>query len=135
MNVYFLLSLLCILLGLTSCGKQPQKKDRFVRKWHEQEARLYDIPVPVGAIPFVEQNDSGGIDEQIISFSVSAQEKDIFDFYLEQMERIGWKCTAMVRAHESFLFFAKPNKWCSISLRPQKNDRQLKIIIFYGIKE
>jgi hypothetical protein len=112
-----------------SCKKKNQ--DRWQSK--HLEAKLYDVPVLMNAQLVQNINNTACVDESsIISYESSMNHEQISTFYQEEMERLGWWQTAAFKGSESLLNFEKPNKYCSISIRPLK--KLSRIIMFIGQK-
>jgi hypothetical protein len=98
----------------------------------ELEARHYDIPILLNAIPQAnkceqKQNDT------ILTYTLSGDFSSAISFYQEEMERHGWRQLYNVEGHEALLGFEKPQKFATISIRPIKN--QLTIIIVISAKD
>jgi hypothetical protein len=125
------LMIMFCLLFFPSCTKQSlyrQKHDveELVDKSHEefldriiqQEAMLVDIPIPL-------------FDERIIPSSFEAIESDTLlfgyksplsrdqaiDFFLKQMERLGWKHLVSFESVETLLQFKSPDRYCTIIIK------------------
>ena len=132
---------------LASCGRAKNsftRKDnlKFAKKIHKnfspideikrQEAKLTDIPIPVASKPIKEycSSENGTI---ILGYHSSVSIEDLISFYQHEMERFGWEYGAQLKGNEVLLNFEKPNRVCSISIRPyiHQND----IVIFTGLKD
>lgn len=132
----FSLSVL-ILLALSGCGKQPRSSDharnaRCARKMKStattnvvstrpvipvHEAKLTDIPIPLGAQPtcFFEQEDGAA---SFFAFHSRMSAEDLEQFYLQQMEQMGWQQSRILRGPETLILFERPERFCSVSVRP-----------------
>lgn len=120
------------MLGLSSCKKN---KDLVAKRWKSKhlEARLYDVPVLLNAQLVQNINNTASVDESsIISYESEVSFDAIALYYQEEMERLGWWQTAAFKGSEILLNFEKPNKYCSISIRPFK--KLSRVIIFIGQK-
>ncbi|MEX0940033.1 MAG: hypothetical protein WDZ41_01605 [Candidatus Babeliales bacterium] len=106
------------LIILSSCVPQ---NNIFLKKediWSECEARIYDIPILIDAMPEkIEEKDSG----VFISYKATLSLQDIVHFYEDEMERLGWQLFASFEQFEQLLIFEKPSKIAAISIRPDKN--------------
>jgi hypothetical protein len=124
---------LCMVMLLcTSCKKD---KDFAAQRWQSKhlEAKLYDVPVLLNAQLVQNINNTACVDESsIVSYEVEASHETIAVYYQEEMERLGWWQTAAFKGSETLLNFEKPNKYCSISIRPLKKIS--RVIIFIGQK-
>jgi hypothetical protein len=123
---------LCLMLLCASCGKSDKGA---TKRWQSKqlEAKLYDIPVLLNAQLVQNINNTACVDESsIISYEVAVPYESIAVYYQEEMERLGWWQTAAFKGSETLLNFEKPNKYCSISIRPLKKIS--RVIIFIGQK-
>jgi hypothetical protein len=136
----------CILFS--SCGQSQiqrgiSKKNDAARKINKNfskidsirhiEAKLIDIPqVPLNSKPI---NSLCSSDPQTImlGYACSMPCDDIVTFYQHEMERFGWNYAAQFKSSEILLNFNKPNRDCSISIRPGMKNNE--IVIFVGIKD
>lgn len=98
------------------------------------QARLVDIPIPVHAVPCVdmyeEVSEYGG---GMLQYTIASPQQDIIRFYTYEMERMGWQCLMSVHAREDLLIFDKPERLCTISIRPV--DVQLLVVVSTGAKD
>lgn len=83
------------------------------------EAKLADIPVPMGAKPIKNYFQSSSPDsrEIVLGYVSSQSIEDIAAFYASQMEQFGWYQTAAFANVEHLMLFEKPDQICTISLR------------------
>lgn len=104
------------------------------------EAKLADIPVPIGSNPIKQYFQSAALDAQeIVLGYVSEQSiEEIALFYAVQMEQFGWQQTATFGGVEQLLMFEKPDQLCVVSLRLQEGwfyqNGYTQIIIFSKTK-
>lgn len=154
----FSLGLLSFLLVLSGCGghknletgKKISKKkitlpmniDGTLAIVREQEARLSDIPVPLEAVPFpYVVDDSLTTQHMMLGYDCKIDYEAVINFYDQEMERNGWQKAAEYKGFESLLNFTKPQRFCSISIRPRldkkraKTDNGVGIFIFTGDKK
>lgn len=140
-----LMIMFCLLLS--SCTKQHsyrQKKsieqlfdssqDAYLDVIIQQEAMLVDIPIPL-------------FDERIIPLSSQITESDTLtfgyksplsrdqasDFFLNQMERLGWKHLVSFEGVESLLQFKSPDRYCTVLIK-NSDTKPLNSCIFIYIK-
>lgn len=116
----------------SSCKKD---QDLTARRWKSKhlEAKLYDVPVLLNAQLVQNINNTSCVDESsIISYEAGVSHESVALYYQEEMERLGWWQTAAFKGSETLLNFEKPNKYCSVSIRPFKKIS--RVIIFIGQK-
>jgi len=106
----------------------------------QQEAKLVDVPMPLYDKRLsVVSNDSDTEDNTILGYRSSLSADVIIDFYVHEMERLGWQQLKLFQGTESLIQFESPERLCSISIR--SSDIQLKhvtgtdVIIFVGKKQ
>lgn len=121
--------ILILVLFLAGClGKQQVKKDLY---FHEQEARYSDIAIPFGAKAYggnpVSSDDSVGT---LMRFKTNKPYQELQKLYREEMERYGWKITAIAQSDETLYHCCKPTRWCSIVIHPV--GRNCAVSIFVG---
>ena len=82
------------------------------------EARLIDVPIPVFVEPVsVSYGDRG---TKLISYISTLSSKEIKKFYIQEMERFGWRQEYYFEGEEILLSFKKPDRFCSVSVRPTR---------------
>ena len=107
----------------------------------ELEAKLIDIPIPLSAKPLMRYYSSErDMNTEILGYNVLMELKDVLDFYVQEMERLGWQRIGFCSGFESLITFTKPDKLCSISIREgrTKSGKALHgfdVIISIGKKE
>lgn len=117
-------------------GCLPKKKQNIEHnheQWHEQEARLYDIPLLIDAQPhqYFDQNNKSTV---YITYHSHVNADDAMTFYLQEMECHGWQQLAVFDHQENLLIFEKPTKKCAISIRPvENNKKQIAVVIMISI--
>jgi len=129
----FLLSII-----ISGCiKKSTNRPNAFVV--NQQEAKLIDIPIPLYDERLsMEASDSNRQDTAILGYRSSLAVAAIIDFYVHEMERLGWRQLALFQGTESLVQFESPERLCSISIRP--SDIQLRqahtdVVIFVGRKQ
>ncbi len=142
-----LVVLFCLLLS--SCAKNNYVQQS-ITKWHkkhnrmpidrvqQQEAMLIDIPIPLydERLPVYDPDSNSGHSTIMLGYKSSLDTNDIVDFYMKQMERLGWNCIKLFQGFESLLQFESPDRLCSVSVRPHhKRSRGADIIVFIDSKE
>ena len=117
------------------CSCKRSNQDFLTQRWQSKhlEAKLYDIPMLMNAQLVQNINNSACVDESsLITYEVPIDYQQATSFYQEEMERLGWWQTNAFKGSEALLNFEKPNKYCSVSIRPLK--KVSRIIIFMGQK-
>jgi hypothetical protein len=80
------------------------------------EARLVDVPIPVSVKPVSISLDDRGY--KLLSYISILSFPEIKKFYIQEMERFGWRQEYYFEGQELLLSFKKPDRFCSISVRP-----------------
>ncbi|HRN77663.1 MAG TPA: hypothetical protein PLU71_00315 [Candidatus Dependentiae bacterium] len=98
----------------------------------EQEAKLSDIPIPLNVLPILhffkdQEISSSHAMLGYISYDMSAVQ--VAEFYVHEMEWLGWQQVAYFNGIEQQLIFFKPGKICSISVRPSHKKIELVIVV------
>ncbi len=128
--------LLCTIIS--GCTKKSTSRSN-VFVVNQQEAKLVDVPIPLYDERLsVEVSDSNRQDNTILGYRSSLTVTAIIDFYVHEMERLGWRQLALFQGTESLVQFESPERLCSISIRP--SDIQLRqahtdVVIFVGRKQ
>lgn len=83
------------------------------------EAKLSDVPVPLGSCPlrcyFGEKNVDSG--EAVMLGYMSQQDKNtLITFYEREMFACGWRLMACVNGSDNVMIFEKPDRICAIIL-------------------
>ena|SRR3989304_800271 len=125
---------------LASCGgsrqnrhieKKTRSRGSSIDEIRRQEAKLSDIPIPISSQPLSEYcTQSATPDEVMLGYHCSLQIDELTQFFTQEMERFGWRYGAQFKGHEQLLNFEKPNRVCSISLRPK--NQKTDVVIFMG---
>ncbi len=120
---------------LPACNKRKPYNNGDSEVWDQAhiEARLYDVPILIGAKSMHLLNSSEKGDNAIVAYASTMSIGDSLAFYQEHMERFGWRQIAcFMSSNEILLNFEKPQKYCSISLRWLYDE--LHVVIFNGQK-
>lgn len=130
-------------LGAIEIQKDQNKKKRMSRKQKKlsiletartQEARLIDVPLPLDVKPigdFFEQEESLG-QALALGYKTDMPAEQLVDFYAREMERYGWQCFSELHGAEHFASFVKPDRYCSVSVRPHRTKKGCDLVIFTG---
>ena len=114
-------------------AKKIQKKDPvtldFIRL---QEAKMSDIPVPLSSQPITDYFDPAGASIMLGYKDKLLSMADVRDFYIREMERLGWQIEEQFIGYESQLRFTKPDRSCLISIRFDVKKEKVKFVICSG---
>ncbi len=140
------LSSLALLLLLSSCGVSSEKKrgksqvvgrskknqKQALEDIKIQEAKQADIPIPLSATSLSRQYhvDADRVMLGYRDYTLSPQK--LVTFYEHEMERLGWCSIFAVSGYESMLQFAKPDRLCIVSIRPQNGRKSVEWVISTG---
>lgn len=124
--LYRLASVLFAIGLLSSCGKKlsiEQKNEKAQSRPLEAalsssvltEARLIDIPTPVG-FSLVKHRQYDVMEHFI--YRGSLQLEQVSSFFSQEMERLGWSMVPFITEQEHLVFCTKPAKQCAIAVRP-----------------
>jgi hypothetical protein len=118
----------CMLAG---CGNKSLKQEQR-HAWQQEQARLYDIPVPIMAEPDFAYTWSDDNGSRVLGFLVTADTtQELVDFYRANMVRHGWRERVMINGREVLIEFEKPEKLCCISVRPE-GDEKMRLVLSVG---
>lgn len=111
-------------------SKTKKRKKLSAKEQAQQiEARLVDVPIPVAVKPMaVSFSDRGN---KLLSYNSALSAKEIKKFYIQEMERFGWKQEYYFEGDEMLLSFKKPDRFCSVSVRPTRKswDRSKNVLL------
>jgi len=96
----------------------------------EHEARLVDVPIPLGACPvsrFAKQQQT--TPSQLLGYTVYYSPEELISYYTYEMERLGWDQIVQHEGTEAVLVFNKPKRVAIISLRPI-NYAKVELVLF-----
>jgi len=97
---------------------------------HLQEAKLVDVPIPLNSKPIIDFFMPDTTKHEIALGYISGMFlEDATQFYIQEMERLGWQNLAYFSNCESLLNFVKPGKICVVSIRPSDHQDHVKIFI------
>lgn len=141
--VHCFMIMFCLLLS--SCTKQDSSKqkkgieqlfdngkDTYLDVIIQQEAMLVDIPIPLfdeRIIP--SSSDTIKSDTLTFGYKSPLSREQAIDFFLNQMERYGWKHLVSFEGVESLLQFESPDRYCTVVI---KNSSHASSCIFIYIK-
>jgi len=85
------------------------------------EAKLVDVPIPLGAQVLQSSEGDDGVgsrDSSFLLYRTSMAADELEQFYLQQMEQMGWQQAHLFHGPELLINFEKPDRRCAISVRP-----------------
>lgn len=95
----------------------------------ELESKHNDIPVPLGAVPigkyFMQQQMSDGV---IFAYTSTSKIQKLYDFFMDECVRLGWRLCSSIVHVEALLCFKKPDCYCTISIRPSDSSGTVIVI-------
>jgi len=124
----------CIILFClfcSSCKKQilykqkdievlvDDNKQKYLDYIIQQEAMLVDIPIPLFDERIIPSSlDDIKSDTLLFGYKSPLSKDQIIDFFLNQMERLGWKHLVSFESVETLLEFKSPDRYCTIIIKP-----------------
>lgn len=125
----YLSILLGLIFGLCISGCATKNNLKLENKFHQKEARLFDVPLPLNYITL--DNQYG---ENSYGFKTKVNSAELIDFYKEEMVNVGWRIINIFSDTETNLLFEKPHKFILISIRPNSVNKNSEVHIFVNIK-
>lgn len=123
------LVVLCILIlfsGLTGCRQESipasfKSENTFengVMQSTPNFAQFREIPIPENATMSLDKTLLFGNDPLVgrLAFKVPYNQANMFDFYMQEMPKFGWRELTSIRATNSYLTYAKDNRVAMIQL-------------------
>ncbi len=126
MRLITVMSLMAMALSLTACRTesiQPSFKsentfENGVMQSTPNFAQFREIPIPENATMNLERTLLFGNDPLVgrLAFKVPYNQANMFDFYMQEMPKFGWRELTSIRATNSYLTYAKDNRIATIQL-------------------
>ena len=123
----------------TASSRKSTKKAALLLDHNElSQAKNFDTPVPLG-YKHLSSDSLGNIQHHVYEGNLSIAKTK--EFYLQEMERLGWDIVDLSTKAEALLFCNKTMKQCTLSIRPynqnKKNHKNLQtsVHIFVHIRE
>jgi hypothetical protein len=95
------------------------------------EAKYNDIPVPLGSEPlygfFKSSSEEKGI---VFGYTNKTDATELYGYFKAEFLRLGWSFMGGIQDIESMLTFEKPDRVCSVSLRPREEATALIIMVY-----
>lgn len=115
------------------CQSSDKNNQTLCERIAQQESLLSDIPVPLVVTPVsLWENPQGSI---ILTYRTELMCSVLKDFYVQEMERMGWAQSASFQSDELLLMFKKPHKTlCIVEIREsssgwKKAKRELRLSV------
>jgi len=97
------------------------------------EVALINIPLPLyDEIIVLNSYDENETNDLVFAYKTSLSKEEIGKFFLDQMERYGWKHLITFNHVESLMQFESPDRYCTVSVRqsaPKDGGSQLYIFV------
>lgn len=120
----------------TESGMELHKQNKSksvlaLERMQHEHAKYTDIAVPLSArsLCYESPDNISNARGAILAFEIQSSRPAIELFYEQQMECLGWQLIAVTQGTESVLFFDKPQRICSVSLRPVQKSKEQKTVI------
>jgi hypothetical protein len=96
------------------------------------EAKYSDIPVPLGSEPLYDFFKQAPCDERTTMFGYTNKSdlSELYTYCKTECIRLGWNFIGGMQDVESVLTFEKPDRVCSISLRPLDDANALIVMVY-----
>jgi hypothetical protein len=97
----------------------------------QQEAMLVDIPIPFYDERIIPSDYA--IESQTLFFGYKSplSQADAIDFFMNQMERYGWKHLVSFEGEGSVLQFESPDRYCTVIVKSSDHRPQGSSILLY----
>lgn len=95
----------------------------------QQEAMLVDVPLPLYDERIILDSNPDEDQGIILGYKSSLTVAQVISFFMNEMERYGWKHLITFYATESILQFQSPHSYCTILTQSLEN-RYSRIIIY-----
>ena len=97
----------------------------------QQEAMLIDIPIPLFDERIILPSSLCEDGTLVFGYKSPLLYKQAIDFFMNQMERLGWKHLVSFEGAETILQFKSPDRYCTIVI----NKSELLSSIFIHLKK
>ena len=126
MRYLVVLCILSLFSGLTGCRQESipasfKSENTFengVMQSTPNFAQFREIPIPENATMSLDKTLLFGNDPLVgrLAFKVPYNQANMFDFYMQEMPKFGWRELTSIRATNSYLTYAKDNRVAMIQL-------------------
>jgi hypothetical protein len=96
------------------------------------EAKNSDIPIPLGSEPLCDFFKQSPADEKCIVFGYANKNSTskLYCYFKTEFIRLGWNFMGGMQGVESILTFEKPDRICSVNLRPLEDSNAFIIMVY-----
>ncbi len=126
MRLIIAISLLGIMVSLAACRsesipasfKSENTFENGVMQSTPNFAQFREIPIPENATMNLERTLLFGNDPLVgrLAFKVPYNQANMFDFYMQEMPKFGWRELTSIRATNSYLTYSKDSRIATIQL-------------------
>jgi len=110
----------CTVAQSSLCQSPDKKIPTMCERIAHYESLLIDVPIPLVATPVSLWEESQR--SIILVYRTELTSSVLKDFYVQEMERMGWAQTASFESDELLLMFKKPSKvFCVVEIRESKS--------------
>lgn len=98
----------------------------------QQEAMLVDIPIPLFDARIIPSS-SHATESDTLTFGYKSplSRDQTIAFFLNQMERLGWKLIVLFDAQEALLQFESPDRFCTVIIKNDECNASGSCIFIY----
>jgi len=97
----------------------------------QQEAMLIDIPIPFYDERIIPSNYRVDSETLFFGYKSPLSRNEAIDFFMNQMERYGWRHLISFEAQEVLLQFQSPDRYCSVVIKNSDNGSEGSLIFIY----
>src|SRR5579864_6242602 len=107
-----------------------RQKDLILQRVIEQEAMLINIPIPLYDERVLPASlDDGESHTIVLCYKSPLNLQQLCDFFMSQMERLGWKHLVSFDSYEKHIIFENPDSYCLIMIK--EADQRSSFISLY----
>lgn len=143
--IYCIVIIVCFSLSSCTRHQSIQKKsdsENILKSYKKdiidtivkQEAMLVDIPIPIYDEHIVSDCDMVRSDVLVFAYKSPLSRIQAQEFFMTQMERLGWQHLVSFEAIELILQFASPDRYCTVIIK-NIDSQSLSSNIFIYIKK
>ena len=98
----------------------------------QQEAMLVDVPIPLYDERIIPSSDQiSNTDTLAFGYKSPLSRTQVIEFFMNQMERYGWKHLVSFGASEILLQFESPDRYCSVVIKNSDHTSSHSSIFIY----
>lgn len=137
MKKWMVMCLLAMSVGLAGCGSSSNKTPDGMDN-APAFSQFSDIPIPDPATMELERTILFGMQEEWLgkmTFITPYPVGKVFDFYISEMNKFGWREIAVVRMHASTLNYERAARMASITVSPLSSEKTEVVITMMPRKQ